>query len=180
MLNSETENQTLETRAVIDVVNFTPLKLPTDFIENTHSRHLKPHQRVPEIMVSVLVFFVLLAGGLQHINTTSAAVMGAKTSTPSIVAIPPSPTITPAFPLPSPVEVAKTGIKPKMLTVKLDIGTNLNIREGPLSDAKVIGKASNGDIFELVSATDIGWYSIKLADGSTGFILSQFATINDQ
>ncbi len=64
----------------------------------------------------------------------------------------------------------KEDVMPKtMVVVKIDESTSANIRQNPTTDSKVIGKAKNGDTFELVSENS-GWYEIKLDDGSIAFI----------
>lgn len=71
----------------------------------------------------------------------------------------------------------KEDIKPKtMLVVKIDELASANIRQNPTTDSKVIGKAKNGDIFEIVSENS-GWYEIKLDNGSTAFISASVGEI---
>jgi hypothetical protein len=68
-------------------------------------------------------------------------------------------------------------IKPKtMLVVKIDESASANLRQNPTTDSKVIGKAKNGDIFEIVSENS-GWYEIKLDNGSTAFISASVGEI---
>mgnify|MGYP001567345432 CR=1 FL=1 len=71
--------------------------------------------------------------------------------------------------------------KPKIiLAVKIDNGSNsINIRQNPSIQSKKIGEAKNGDVFEFVSINS-GWYGVKMADGSTGFISSKFIEIIEE
>ena len=82
-------------------------------------------------------------------------------------------------PLPSPTpfvlsETVEVKIPKTMLMVKITDGAvSVNIRQEPAILSNKIGEAAEGDTFEFVSINS-GWYEIKLADGSTGFISARY------
>ena len=64
-----------------------------------------------------------------------------------------------------------------MLTVKITDGsTSVNILQAPIVSSNKIGEAKEGDTFEYFSEGS-GWYEIKLADGSVGFIPASFIEV---
>lgn len=65
-----------------------------------------------------------------------------------------------------------------ILSVQTKGAEFINIREKPSAESGKIGKARNGDSFEMVSR-DPGWYEIKLNDRSNGFISAEFAEIKE-
>lgn len=58
-------------------------------------------------------------------------------------------------------------------------GGNLNLRSGPGTDNGVIGSIENGTKLEIIEADDgSGWTKVKLADGNTGYVYSEYLTTN--
>ena len=97
-----------------------------------------------------------------------------------------------SHPLPTSSVLSKTEeIKPKteevkpkiILTVKIDDSSatssaQVNIREKPTTASKKIGQARDGDTFEFVSF-DSGWYGVKLATDSAGFISTEYVVTEE-
>ena len=54
----------------------------------------------------------------------------------------------------------------------------LNIRQGAGTNYSIIGKLYKGDVVNILSFSN-GWYKIKLSNGSTGWVSSQYITLND-
>jgi len=64
-----------------------------------------------------------------------------------------------------------------MLIIKITDGSeSVNIRQKPTVGSNKIGEAKEGDTFEFVSVNS-GWYEIKLADESTGFISARYLEV---
>ena len=139
-----------------------------------------PHHRIAKI-----ILFAMLLGGLVgaavlfYLNTK-------KTATPSDTYIPQitipdenatppatppttTPTTTPEPPPAAPVQIVEI----------LSTPTNfLNVRKAPGTSSEKIGEVKPGEAYILVSKNAAGdWYEIKLANGSTGWVTSQYATI---
>lgn len=148
-----------------NIENYPP-KSAAEFSEKTNlSRNLKPLQRIPEFLATAIVFLFLLAFGIKNITVATTK-----------VPIPPSPS--PAV-LSETTKTEETETQeeanPKiMLTIKVNYASaSVNIRQEPTISSKKIGEAKNGDTFEFVSL-DSGWYEVKLATGSAGFISEKF------
>ncbi len=127
--------------------------------------NLKPVKRIPEFLAAGTMFLLLVGLGVRNINASIAKLTPKSAPTPLV--------------LPKAVEVEiEPEIKPKtMLTVKITDGaTSINILQAPIVSSNKIGEAKEGDTFEYVS-TDSGWYEIKLADGSVGFIPASFIEV---
>ena len=75
---------------------------------------------------------------------------------------------------------AKLEITPtKIVKVKIEDESEIvNIRQEPTINSKIIDKAKNGDVFELVSI-DSEWYKVKLASES-GFIFAKYAVLEEK
>ena len=142
---------------------------------------LKPISRIPEFLaVSVTMFVVLLSFGIRNIMVSSVAksnqtspnseVLGAtKETNPKA-----TPTVTPELKLTVTPTVTSIADPEVIMTVKIDDGSSyVNIYQNPTTNSGKIGEAKNGDTFELVSQ-DPGWYEVKLADGSSGFISAEY------
>ena len=54
----------------------------------------------------------------------------------------------------------------------------LNVRQGAGTNYSIIGKLYKGDVVNILSFSN-GWYKIKLSNGSTGWVSSQYITLND-
>jgi uncharacterized protein YgiM (DUF1202 family) len=67
-----------------------------------------------------------------------------------------------------------------MLIVKIGDGSeSVNIREQPSTKSEIVGKAKDGDTYELVSKNS-EWYQIKLEDGSVAFISAKYSEIEGE
>ncbi|MFT4093648.1 MAG: SH3 domain-containing protein [Niabella sp.] len=53
-------------------------------------------------------------------------------------------------------------------------GTNINIRKGPAMDQDVVGVAQQDDVVEIIKNVNNEWTSIRLKDGTEGFIATRF------
>lgn len=123
--------------------------------------------RIPEFLTaSTLVFLLLVALGLRNVNISNAK------SYESL----PSPEVLAEAEEVKPEEIPETEPETEavQVTIKSEDGSlKINIRQEPTTSSQKIGQANNGDSFEFVSK-DSGWYEIKLADGSTGFISAKY------
>lgn len=144
-------------------------------------QNLHPLKRVPEFLAAAIVFFLLVSFGIRNIliSTTKNPNFS---PTPSILSE--TVEIEQATPSSTPSILSETEQsstpsaeveEPKiMLTVTVDDKLSIvNIREKPTTRSEKIAKAKDGDIFEFVSI-ESGWYEVKLADGSTGFISAKY------
>lgn len=68
----------------------------------------------------------------------------------------------------------------KLLTIVIADGArSVNIRKEPTTESEIVSRGFDGDVFEFKNiATDPAWYEIGLDDGSSAFIASQYAQIN--
>ncbi|KKS77882.1 MAG: hypothetical protein UV74_C0002G0010 [Candidatus Woesebacteria bacterium GW2011_GWB1_43_14] len=110
-----------------------------------------------EVFTIVGVFLLLLAFGVRNVIMAS---------TDKIESPEPSPT---------PLMIETVEVEPKtMLEIRITDGaTSVNIRQEPTVQSNKIGEALEADTFEFTSA-DSGWYEIKLADGSAGYISERY------
>lgn len=163
----------------------TPLERrhPASSKEIRTNQDLKIRSRMPEFLaISTLVFVVLVGFSLWNINYVTARSYQPLPS-PEVLSETQE-TILEATPSATPEATATAEIKPEAkpettLTVKIGDGSSfVNIRQKPTINSDKIGKANNGDSFGLISFNS-GWYEIKLADGSTGFISKKYAVINE-
>ena len=136
--------------------------IPASYVENPPeipaNPNLKPVKRMPEFVTAGILLLFLVGLGVRNINASIAKIAPKSVPTPLV--------------LQKAVEVEiEPEIKPKtMLTVKITNGaTSINILQAPTVSSDKIGEVKEGDTFEYVSS-DSGWYEIKLADGSVGFI----------
>lgn len=56
---------------------------------------------------------------------------------------------------------------------KVSVSSRLNVRSGAGTSFGVVGKASNGEVVQLLASTN-GWYKIKQANGVVGWVSSQY------
>ena len=160
----------------------------------------KPRSKIPEFTATTTVVFVLLITlGVRNIkiseaqtkNSMTAGLSGPihllakvksllETDISSIM-----PALSPTPPLSEPVSGQVSGMedeKPeavKILVIKInDESESVNVRKGPTTKSEKIGKAKDGDTFELVSQ-DSGWYQIKLDDGEIAFVSARYAEIEE-
>ncbi|MGD0523098.1 MAG: SH3 domain-containing protein [Candidatus Microgenomates bacterium] len=124
--------------------------------------------KAPEFAMAITTFVLLFAFGFRNVWIHSAK---ATNSISSISSLPSPPAGKPAV---AGVKVEK----PEMiLAVKINDGSaSINIRRGPTLNSEKVGEAKNGDTFEFV-AINSGWFGVRLADGSTGFIWSKYIEI---
>lgn len=54
----------------------------------------------------------------------------------------------------------------------------INIRQEPTTNSKILGKAKDGETFEFVSQVP-GWYEVKLLNGSKGYVSDTYTVIKD-
>ena len=52
--------------------------------------------------------------------------------------------------------------------------SNLNIRNEPSTEGKIVGKAAHNEIVTLVEKTDDSWWKIKTKDGEEGYAYAQY------
>jgi len=149
--------------------------------------NLKPRSIMPAFLAITAALFLLLVtiavGNIKLYEAKSSqpsalgiktVVSGTKSPKPSTT---PTTSITPVATLaPTPAVDEKEKKAKTMLRVTIDdasASASANIRQEPTINSKKIGKANNGETFEFVSI-DSGWYEVKLATGSTGFILETY------
>jgi len=173
----EKVNSHLERRNLAEDVKDHSVKTPIDSQEEIYlDQNLNILQRIPEIAACTIIFALLVTFGIRNIAVPASerpelAVLGIKTVASTTESTKPHTT-----PILTPTPVVKEEIKPKiMLTIKINnasASAGINIRQEPTINSETKGIANDGDIFEFVSfvSVDTGWYEVKLADGSTGFI----------
>lgn len=127
-----------------------------------------PSLRISEIAASFAVFLVLLGLGLRNIHTANASINTSITQTPTKTSV--LSESTSVTPTPSPSHQPKITVVVKTG----DQSATVNIRKEPSTNAPVIGKATNGQTFEMVSIVESAWYEVKLEDGSVGYITSKY------
>ena len=64
--------------------------------------------------------------------------------------------------------------------VKINEGSNPNVRSLPSSDGEIVGKAKSGTLYDLLDTFNNGWYKIRLENGTIGWISGKMATVIDQ
>lgn len=63
---------------------------------------------------------------------------------------------------------------PRMGVVNLEFG-RLNIRSEPSDRSRIVGRAGNGAILEVLSRTEDGnWYAVELGDGTDGYAAARY------
>lgn len=185
----DSEAQHLERMDLARDVEEYPTKIPTQSSEKIYlkTQNLKPLQRIPELLATVVVFLLLVTFGIRNItdftpkslNPSPPPAVLSETETTSFKPLPTPPLAGPT-PEVLPVTAATEEAKPKIiLTIKInDASASANIRQKPTTDSEKIGQAKNGDSFEFVSI-DSGWYEVKLATGS-GFISAAFIEVMEE
>lgn len=194
----ETESQHLERREPARGNDNQPQNEPEQFAGEKEEKFdstnlkplLKPLQRVPEFVAAAIIFLMLLTSGLRNVLISTAKSLDSKIDSAVLATkeeakpeITPSATPSPVFSVtptaPPTAYPIVNQIAPKStLTVKLDdINAKANIRENPTVNSRKIVEAKNGATFEYLSKNS-GWYEIRLADGSTGFISETLVVVN--
>lgn len=127
---------------------------------------LKPWSRIPELLGASAVFVLLLGLGLRNVTVVTSSPEATPTTTLGANTL--------ASPSPTPTAAPEPKI---IVTVRYAEGA-VNIREEPTIYSNKIGKAFDGDTFELVSRNP-DWVEVKLPEGSTGFIFSEYIERSD-
>lgn len=117
--------------------------------------------RIPEIVGSFFLFVFLFSLGYLQMNSFSAKVI-------------------------APISVITGQIAGQMdfnPDAKVKIKTNndspvISIRQEPSSNSVEIETAKSGDTFEFISLSS-GWYKVKLAQGSVGYIAEEYIEITN-
>jgi uncharacterized protein YgiM (DUF1202 family) len=65
---------------------------------------------------------------------------------------------------------ADAGSKLKVTTDR----SNLNIRDTPSTEGKIVGKAAHDEIVTLIEKTDDSWWKIRTDDGEEGYSYAQY------
>ena len=52
--------------------------------------------------------------------------------------------------------------------------SNLNIRQGPVTDQPIVGKAAHGEIITLVNRSNDLWWLVRTNDGEEGYCYAQY------
>lgn len=138
---------------------------------------LKIRSGIPQFWaISTMGFVLLVSFSLWNINISKATTQQPQ-PTPAVLAETQQaiPEVTAAA-IPEATAGAKPEAEPETtLKVRINDGSEfVNIRQKPALNSEKIGQANDGDTFEYISL-NAGWYEIKLADGSTGFISAKYA-----
>lgn len=188
------------TKSIDTTADTTIPKMPAQPSEEIDSApNLRPLQRMPEFLATIMVFLLLFAFGIRNVTvsredtsfsasissvlsfaetmfpgfTSTSAVLSAtedETSSPSSSSAVSPITTYSAYLTPKDVEATSKTI----VTVKIKNRVeSVNIRRKPMITSEIIGSAKDDDIFEFVSI-DSGWYEVKLIDSSTGYISSAY------
>jgi hypothetical protein len=153
----ESESHHLENRVPAKNIE-TPPEIPAN-------PNLKPWQRIPELLAASGMFLLLVGLGLRSISASAIKIISQPLPTPAV--------------LPESVELEEEAetIPKTILTVKIDDDSkSVGIHRQPTEDSDKIGEAKSAETFEYVSL-DSGWYEIKLADGTSGFISSKYIEV---
>lgn len=59
------------------------------------------------------------------------------------------------------------------------VNSGVNVRDKTCMDSSVIGKLTGGSTVAVIGEAD-GWYKVKLADGTKGFVWNSFISITDK
>ena len=139
-----------------------------------------PHHRFAKIILLAMVLGGLVgAGVLVYLNTKNNA--PADMSAVPKITIPDESEIAPAesTPTTTPEEEPAPAAEPVQIVEIISTPTGfLNVRKGPATSFAKIGEVKPGEAYILVSKNPAGdWYEIKLANGSTGWVTSQYARV---
>ncbi|MDO8619454.1 MAG: MerR family DNA-binding transcriptional regulator [Candidatus Daviesbacteria bacterium] len=136
--------------------------------------NLKPRSSLPNFLaISTAMFLLLFTLGIGNIKLTEAKSYQSL-STPSATVLGESKVVENA-----PVEAVGATSEVTLTTkitvvIKTEDGSStVNIRQKPTTKSAKVAQAKDNDNFELVSK-DAGWYEVKLADASTGFISEKY------
>jgi len=133
------------------------------FVNREHTSknpHLEPPIKASELFAASGIFILLLFLGVRNIMGSTVETINTPSPTPAVLS-----------------ETKEVKVPKTMLIVKITDGAaSVNIRQEPTVRSNKIGEAIEGDTFEFVSINS-GWYEIKLADGSTGFISARYIEV---
>ena len=139
-------------------------------IESFKEVHAEPvsesRPKIPAfIATATAVFVFLFALGIKNIKTSVALTENSVTSTPS-----------------APQVSGAEDVQPETKTLVIKIGDgseSVNIRTEPSTKSEIVGKAFDGDTYELISKEE-DWYQIKPDNGSNAFISTKYAVIEGE
>lgn len=149
-------------------------------LEKLERPNLKPRSIMPHFIIITTALFLLLV----TIAVGNLKLSGAKSYQPAstIASAITVPSVEPVISPEVKSEATSAAIlKSQIVLVQIDDATasaSVNIRQKATTDSKKIGSAKNGDTFEFVSL-DVGWYEVKLNDGSTGFISAKYIAVEE-
>jgi len=126
--------------------------------------------RVPEIILSIAILAMLIAQSILRIETSSTS--KASYSPPSYATVLGDKREATEDENIKTVEVNQG----KVLIDTVDNLESVDIYRDALLSSLKIGEAKDNDIFELVSESP-GWYQVKLINGSTGYVSSEYSEI---
>ncbi len=151
---------------------------------------------------SLVIFLLLFSLGIRNINTSAAQtknaislipspspqVSGIGTALPTTAYLPPptpevagTDTAQLINPEPSPIpEITEEVVNPEsksMVIIKINDGSeSINLRQEPSTQSEIVGKAVDGDVFELISEAGV-WYQIKLDDETPAFVSAEYVQL---
>lgn len=162
-----------------------PVSSPVSSVVNTpkilSSPNLELRLKTSQSLAIGGIFLLLLSVGIRNVMSSTAKNTPQPFPIPLVLSITADPTPTPApavEPSSTPTDQGEnTAAKNPKLIIKItDESTSVNIRQGPTVQSNKIGDAKAGEVFEYTSL-DSGWYEIKLADGTTGFISARYIEV---
>ncbi|OGY24616.1 MAG: hypothetical protein A2172_03870 [Candidatus Woykebacteria bacterium RBG_13_40_15] len=112
-----------------------------------------------EIIIFTLIFLLLLGVGFRNIYFKSGA-QGVPLTSPTQV-----PLVFKTTSTPTPIRIVQISIT--------DSSSSARIYQKPTIYSAKIGNAKDGDMFEFI-ASESGWYQIRLASDSAGFIPAKY------
>ncbi len=124
------------------------------------------------LFATTSIFILLFAVGMKNVLAAKASLSLAEEKPRASIVINSTPSIDTTI---TPSVAGSTST----MTVKIKEGyRNINVRQEPSTDSQVIDKANEGNTFDLVSEKS-GWLEIQLTGGTTGYISTQFADIEE-
>ncbi len=191
-LNIMSGTQPPEKTSPADNTQNYPGAMPAQLTEKILDPYLKPAQRIPEFLAAAVIFSLLIAIGFTNIQVST--IKGSQTS-PTPVQPVPAPAILSetetenliSSPAPAVLSItteatsSADAVIPKIIAViKITGGAeSTDVQREPASESEKIGTALNGDTFDFISINS-GWYGVKLADGSTGYISAAYVEMMEE
>lgn len=203
-ITSGSGSQLTETGELTGNVEDTPPEISSGFFKDINlDPDLKLQRRIPEFLVATVIFFLLFAIGVTNIQV-SKTLSYQKVYAPAVLStsvekeqlnfasdytettIPAQELITTSADTESTpsAQTESTAsadpVKHKIVAViKTDDREGAIIYSEPSNQGEKTGTAHSGDAFDFVSINS-GWYGIKLADGSTGFISAAYVEMTEE